>query len=180
MFTAAKHLAIATLLHVMFHVHSSQTRSTEELGMTKLAHRLSLILRLLGCDTVQSRECACLYLKTHFLWTYQTIRCHKSTLTKNWMGPCSGWRNRITRRPMGWSLFWDVTLCWLVVTDVSEQPIGPILNSEAAPKQKFFLDCLTLEDGTERLPATITEKCVNIPEEQRPHLHRGGRLKSCT
>jgi hypothetical protein len=30
------------------------------------------------------------------------------------------------------SLFWDVTRCWLVVTGVSEQPIGPIFKGRAA------------------------------------------------
>ena len=48
--------------------------------------------------------------------------------------------------------------------------------------QAFLLDCLTLEDGTDRLSRNFVKKCFSklrkIPEERRSHLHRGGSLKS--
>ena len=62
---------------------------------------------------------------------------------------------------------------WYFVTDVSGQPIGPILNGQAV---------LILEDGTDRFPETSATNyhstLPKIPEDQIPHLHRGGSLKS--
>jgi hypothetical protein len=48
------------------------------------------------------------------------------------------------------SLFWDVTQRIFVVIDVSGQLIGTIFKSQIV--QEVFLDSLTLEDGTDRLP----------------------------
>jgi hypothetical protein len=47
------------------------------------------------------------------------------------------------------ALFWDFTHR----NDVSEQPIGPIAKGQAFKEEfpEHFLDCLTLEDGTDRL-----------------------------
>ena len=74
------------------------------------------------------------------------------------------------------SLFWDVAQHWLVVTDVSGQPIGPILNGQS------LLDCLTLEGGTDRLSrndGNYQLTPLNIPKELRPHLHRTGIMNLC-
>jgi len=74
------------------------------------------------------------------------------------------------------SLFWDVTQHWLVVIDVSGQPIRPILNGQS------LLDCLTLEDGTDRLSpndGNYQLTLLNIPKELRPHLHRTGSMNLC-
>jgi hypothetical protein len=43
------------------------------------------------------------------------------------------------------SLFWDVTQRRLVVTDVSGQSVGAVAS----------LDCLTLDDGTDRLSRNV-------------------------
>jgi len=43
-------------------------------------------------------------------------------------------------------LFWDVTQCRLVVTDVTGQLVSPSFKSPAV-----FLDCLAIEDGTSKL-----------------------------
>jgi hypothetical protein len=40
---------------------------------------------------------------------------------------------------------------WYLFTDVSEQPIGSIFKY----KKQFFLDCLSFEDGTDRLSQNI-------------------------
>jgi hypothetical protein len=65
----------------------------------------------------------------------------------------------------------------LIVTDVSGQPIGPIFKSQAVQ----YLDCLILEDGTDRLSRNVGNyqfMLRNIPEDPRSHLHDGGSLKS--
>ena len=41
------------------------------------------------------------------------------------------------------------SVAWYLVTGVSRQPIGPIFKQ--SKKKLVFLDCLTLEDGTNRL-----------------------------
>jgi hypothetical protein len=46
------------------------------------------------------------------------------------------------------SLFWDITHRTLVVTDVSEQPIGPIFKGQA-------VRCLNLEDGNDKLSRNV-------------------------
>jgi hypothetical protein len=71
---------------------------------------------------------------------------------------------------------WDRCSCGMLhgadcelLTDVSGQPIGPIFKGQAV-----FLDCLTLEDETNKLPETSANnyQCTprNIPEERRSHL----------
>ena len=50
---------------------------------------------------------------------------------------------------------------WCLVTDVSEQPIGPSFNS--------FLNCLTLENGTDRMSQNVSNyqsTMLNIKEER--------------
>ena len=73
---------------------------------------------------------------------------------------------------MRFSLFWDVTLRKLVVTDVSGQPTGPP-SWTALPLKKGPIGC-------PKTSLTTKPRFVNIPEEQRPRLHCGGNLKSCT
>ena len=55
---------------------------------------------------------------------------------------------------------------WQLVTDVSGQPNGPTFKSQAVQEE---LDCLTLEDETDRLFETLLTNCqltlYNIPEE---------------
>jgi len=78
------------------------------------------------------------------------------------------------------SLFWDVTPYGLLVTDFSGQPIGLIVNCEGLKKD--LSDCLTLEDGTDRLFRNVgnyQSTLHNIAEERRSHLDSGGGLKSC-
>jgi hypothetical protein len=69
------------------------------------------------------------------------------------------------------SLFlWAVTQRRLVVTYITGQPIDPI-----------FLDCLTLEDGINRLSRNVgnyQSTLRNIPDERWSHLHRAWSLKS--
>jgi hypothetical protein len=65
-------------------------------------------------------------------------------------------------------------LDWWLFTDVSGEPIGTISKGPAIQEER---DCLTFEDGTDKL----LEKSVNnyhstprkAPEEGRSHLHRG-------
>jgi len=74
------------------------------------------------------------------------------------------------------SLFWDVTQRKLVFTNVSEQPMDPILKDQAAKD-----DGSTLQDGTDRLSRNVgnyQHVLRNIAEERRAHLQRGGWLKS--
>jgi len=51
------------------------------------------------------------------------------------------------------SFFWDVTQRELVCTDVSGQPIGLIFKGEGV--EDDLLDCLALEDGTDRLSRNV-------------------------
>jgi len=49
----------------------------------------------------------------------------------------------------------------------------------------FGYNCLTLEDGTDRLPRNVRTKLPFYPmsnpkKKGRSHLHGGGSLKSCT
>jgi hypothetical protein len=74
------------------------------------------------------------------------------------------------------SLFWDIVQCWLVVTNVFGQPVCPIFKGRTvqqswtvmqrllvvsywrfrtAYQSHLQLDCLTLEDGTNRLSWNI-------------------------
>jgi len=62
---------------------------------------------------------------------------------------------------------------------------GHMTQGSLAPIYKLYVPIahrLTLEDGTDRLSVTSVTNYVptlhNIPEEQRPQLHCGGRLKS--
>jgi hypothetical protein len=51
------------------------------------------------------------------------------------------------------SLFLDVVM---VVTYVPGQPVAPIFKAQAVQeKSKFFSDCLTLGDGTDRLSRNV-------------------------
>jgi hypothetical protein len=47
------------------------------------------------------------------------------------------------------SIYWDVTQCRLVVTDVSEEPIGPAFTDQE-------VRCLTHEYGTDMLIRNIS------------------------
>jgi hypothetical protein len=72
------------------------------------------------------------------------------------------------------SVFWRVMPGRLVVTDVSGQPIGSILKGQAIPE-----DCLTLEDGTDRLFRNVgsyQSTLRNMPEKGRSHFHRSKSL----
>ena len=109
--------------------------------------------------------------------------------TGGWVGPGPVWtggksrphRDSIPDRPVRSSvaiptelpgpIFWDVTQrILLVVIGVSVYPIAPIL------------DCWTLDDETDRLSRNVYNNYQytlrNIAEERRPHIHRGGSLKS--
>jgi hypothetical protein len=73
-----------------------------------------------------------------------------------------------TNKKANWAwdlLFWNVTQQRLVVTDVWGLPIRATFKTAA-----IFLDCLTLEDWTDRLPQTLVIDCLsvllNVPEEQ--------------
>jgi hypothetical protein len=63
------------------------------------------------------------------------------------------------------SIYWDVTQRTLVVTDISEEPIGPVFMDQE-------VRCLIHEDGTDRLIRNIG----NIPEERKSR----GELKFLT
>jgi hypothetical protein len=66
------------------------------------------------------------------------------------------------------SFFWDVTHRTLVVTVVSEQLIDPIFKGQAVQD-----DCVTVEDGTDRLSRNFgnyQSRLRNIPEERRSHI----------
>jgi hypothetical protein len=67
---------------------------------------------------------------------------------------------------------------WQFVTDVSGNPICPVFGSS---KPRRTLNCLTLEDRLMGCPETSETNYQpmprNIPEEQRPQLHRSGSLK---
>ena len=56
-----------------------------------------------------------------------------------------------------------------MLRSVAGQTIGPCLQETAWP----------LEDGTET-SVTTNLRCVNIPEERRSHLYRGGSLSGIT
>ena len=84
-----------------------------------------------------------------------------------------------------YGLFWDVTKRSLIVTDVSGQLIGPIFRVQAVQEMfpAFFLNCLTLEDGTDRFSrnaGNYQSTLRNILEEPRSLLHRERILKSLT
>jgi len=55
---------------------------------------------------------------------------------------------------------------WRLVTELSGQPIGPTIKGQAVQEE---LDCLALEDETDRLFETSVTNCqltmYNIPEE---------------
>ena len=73
------------------------------------------------------------------------------------------------------SPFWDVTQRRLVVSDVLGHLSSYICNG-----QGVFLDCLILEDGTDRFSQHVGNyhsTLSNIPEERRSHLYRGASLK---
>jgi hypothetical protein len=72
------------------------------------------------------------------------------------------------------ALFWDVTQCRLIVTNISGQPINPIFKGQ--------LDCWPLNMTQIGHPKTSVMKYLstmpNHREEGRPHLHHGSSLKS--
>jgi len=73
------------------------------------------------------------------------------------------------------SPFWDVTQRRLVVINVLGQR-----NSCICRGQAVFLDCLILENGTDRFSQHVgnyQSTLSNILEEWRSHLHRGASLK---
>jgi hypothetical protein len=55
------------------------------------------------------------------------------------------------------AIFWDITQRRVVIfTDVSGQPLGPIFKGQEVQEENlFFLDFLTLEDGTDRLSRNV-------------------------
>jgi len=71
--------------------------------------------------------------------------------------------NEETELPLGSSPFWDVMQRRVVLTDVSGQPISPILKSQAVR-------------GTSVTNYRSTLR--NIPQDWRCHLKRSGSLKS--
>jgi hypothetical protein len=86
------------------------------------------------------------------------------------MGECSThiWFGNSEGKKLYWEIqlfafFWDVTQRWLVVTDISGQPVGPILKGSwtALPLVTDYQSAL-----------------CNILEERRFHSHRGGSLES--
>jgi len=63
---------------------------------------------------------------------------------------------------------------WWLVTDVSGEHIDPIFRGQGVQE-----DCLTLEDGTERLSRNVGNcqlVVLYVPEEQRPYLYCSGNL----
>jgi hypothetical protein len=61
------------------------------------------------------------------------------------------------------SLYWDVTHCRLVVTDVSEKPISPISKAEAIQEEcRKHFDCFTLEDGADGLSRNVGSETSNL------------------
>jgi hypothetical protein len=68
------------------------------------------------------------------------------------------------------SPFWDVTQRLLIVTDVSGELNGRIVKGQGS----------SLKIGPMGCPETSVsnQRCVKTTEEQRPHLHRGGSLKT--
>lgn len=62
---------------------------------------------------------------------------------------------------------------WQFLTDLSEQPVFPFFKGQALQGESFFLDCLTLEGGTDRLSRNL---CTNIPNKCRSYLQLGGNL----
>jgi len=66
-------------------------------------------------------------------------------------------------------LFWDVTHRRLILADVLAQRIGPIFKSQAV---QIFWDCLTLDDGPDRLCRNVCNilpiNAMQIPEQRRP------------
>jgi len=81
------------------------------------------------------------------------------------------------------SPFWDITHRRLEGSyrrfgTTSRPPIS--LSSSLRPSQAI-LDCLTLEEGTDRFLRNVSNyksALCNIPEERRSHLNSGGSLKS--
>lgn len=70
------------------------------------------------------------------------------------------------------SLFSDVARRILVLTDISGQPICRISKGQAF-QEKFFLDCLTLEDGTNRSSRNVGNyqpTLRNIQEKRRSRI----------
>jgi hypothetical protein len=82
------------------------------------------------------------------------------------------------------SLLWDVMWLWLVVS----YRFGTTYRShvQGSSSQRInllgLLDCLTLEDGTDKLSRNAVSNyqsiLCKIPEERRPQPHRGVSLKS--
>jgi hypothetical protein len=59
------------------------------------------------------------------------------------------------------------------ITDISEQPIGPIFKGQASQS------CLTPEDLNNRLSRNVGDyqpTLLKIPQRRRSHLHQGGSL----
>ena len=77
---------------------------------------------------------------------------------------------------MSSSLLWDVTQRRLVVTDVSGQPIGPNVKGQTAQEEcrehlrsfpAFFLECLTLQDGTNMLSRNVGNYLLRCVRSQK-------------
>jgi len=84
-----------------------------------------------------------------------------------------------------YSLFWDFTVRvieWCFLADLSGQPVRPRLGGSSG--LTFFLDCLTVEDGTCRLFRNVGKNppfytaYSKIPKECNCLLYRGGNLKT--
>jgi len=73
------------------------------------------------------------------------------------------------------SLFCDVTRCSSVIGyRLLAKTYVPYLHRSSKP----FLDCMTLEYGTETSVTNYQPTSRNIPEERRAQLNSGGSLKS--
>jgi hypothetical protein len=102
-------------------------------------------------------------------------------------GTCSS--QFAARKHLGLDIIWYLlsvgtlhSVEWQLITDISRQPIGPILSDETWQKD-FFLDCLTLEYGTDRLSRNVITNYYStlgtIVAQRRSNIHRGASLKSC-
>jgi len=66
------------------------------------------------------------------------------------------------------SFFWDVTQLWLVITDVSGQPVGPIFNGQATQEEYLTLEIRPIvcpETSATNYQFTLR----NVTEELRSH-----------
>lgn len=98
----------------------------------------------------------------HFQTTWQHMKCNFIFLVR---GPHL-WKSRL--QP---SLLWDVILCSLVIFYRCFRTAYRVHLQGSSSSS--LLDCLTAEDGTDRLSMTVYYWHVlcNILEEWRPQLH---------